>query len=212
MRRRLLLATLVCACACGGRSGISPGTAGPDAGIDAPAPGPTPLKPFVATTSPPPGQVALDFSEQQGKGWDLCVAGALGNCGECIPPPDKTAFVLFSGGGEQDTDPSKSQAYAYFHPPASIPEGAGLWFELSFEGHQVEGATMTLFSVGYACETKSVLAVLDLVPILTAPDLWNRACVTLPAAVLEGLGFRFDGKAFLSIDTLRLGPACPRGS
>jgi hypothetical protein len=120
--------------------------------------------------------------------------------------------LLFSGGGQQDTDPSKSQAYAYFHPPASIPAGTGRWFDLSFEGHQAEGATMTLVSVGYGCETKSVLAVLDLVPILTAPDIWNRACVTLPAVVLEGLGFRFDVQALLSIDTLRLGPACPRGS
>jgi len=206
------VATLVCACAYGGRYAISLGTAGLDAGTDAPAPGPTPLKHFVATTAPPPGQIALDFSEQLGKGWDLCVAGALTPCGDCLPPPDKTAFLLFSGGGQQDTDPSKSQAYAYFHPPASIPAGTGRWFDLRFEGHQAEGATMTLVSVGYGCETKSVLAVLDLVPILTAPDIWNRACVTLPAVVLEGLGFRFDGKALLSIDTLRLGPACPRGS
>jgi hypothetical protein len=111
----------------------------------------------------------------------------------------------------QDTDPSKAQAYAYFDPPRSIAENTGLWFDLSFEGHQEEGATMTLFSMTGACQTKGVIGVFDLETILSEPAIWNRACVRLSPGVLEGLGFRFDGGALIGIDTLKFGPACPLG-
>jgi hypothetical protein len=78
-----------------------------------------------------------------------------------------------------------------------------------YEGHQEEGATMTLFSVTGACQTKGVIGVFDLETILSEPAIWNRACVRLSPGVLEGLGFRFDGGALIGIDTLKFGPACP---
>jgi hypothetical protein len=188
---------------------------GADHGVtaDAPPGGAVELQP-VPPSTPPRGQPLVDFASRvggSGVGYDLCVSGAVtrgSRCDTCAPPPGGGEYLVFSGGGPGDGDGQRAQAYIYSLDGPLAIGGSGLWFDLSLQAGNAEHTRLVLFSVGTDCSTRGQLGAYDLVDVLSTPEIWAQTCVSLPAAALDGLGFRFDG-AVIGLDSFRLGPACP---
>ncbi len=148
-----------------------------------------------------------------GSGWDLCVSPTpyeLGSkCSTCSGSPDKADFLVYQGSQASAMSASPGpQAYVYLSGP--IASGSDLWFDIALEAGGVSDTAMTLYSVDSGCNVQSTLGTFQLRTVVADTSVWQSMCLRVRESDhIDGIGFRFDGRATVGLSAFHAGPMCP---